>query len=132
MSFSAETQEKINQFAEEQALYYLDNAEMTYQEKLRTKASRTRQKAGRKLLRFIRYYEDYDPAEYEIIGLFYGGFILLGLVFGALFAYLVSGSRHEFLNGGWVDVVVGAVVGFLAGVGLGQLSQAVISIMKKR
>lgn len=52
MSFSKETQQKINQFAKEQSQHYLDAAEMTYMEKLRKKTEQTKQKAGRKLARF--------------------------------------------------------------------------------
>lgn len=40
MSFNHEIQQRINQFAEEQAQHYLEEAEMTYLEKLRKKPGR--------------------------------------------------------------------------------------------
>lgn len=52
MSFSNETNQKINQFAKEQAQNYLEEAQMTYLEKLRAKTSQTKRKIGRKLARF--------------------------------------------------------------------------------
>lgn len=52
MSFSRETQEKINRFAKEQSQNYLQDAEMTYIEKLRQKSGQAKRKIGRKLARF--------------------------------------------------------------------------------
>ena len=52
MSFNYETQEKINQFAKEQAQNYLQDAEMTYIERLRRKSGQTKQKIIRKLAMF--------------------------------------------------------------------------------
>ena len=185
MSFSQETQQKINQFAKDQSQHYLEEAEMTYLEKLRAKSSATRQKIGKKLSRFKassekgqeaqndmilymsdymndlmsqglseqeafekakkelassgesdlhaglqeryqQYYANYNPADYETIGLFYGGFVVLGLIAGALIGYLTSGGRTEFLNGGWIDTLVGTGVGIFIGAGLGQISHAII------
>ena len=48
MSFSNETQEKVQQFAQEQSTRYLETAEMTYMEKLCAKAQQTRRKANGK------------------------------------------------------------------------------------
>ena len=190
MGFSGETQQKINQFAKEQAQYYLDDAEMTYIEKLRRKTGQTKQKIGRKLARFKRdsdraleaqsdmilymsdymndlmskglserdafekaraelassgdsdlrdclnerfrqYYENRDPAEYEAAGLFYAGFTTIGIVAGALAGYILSGGRPEFLDGGWIDTLIGAGAGVLAGSGLGMVGHAV-KVGKKR
>ena len=52
MNFSHETQKKIEQFASTQAQHYLEEAEMTYMEKLQAKAGRATHKIGRKLARF--------------------------------------------------------------------------------
>lgn len=49
MSFSRDIQEKISQFAKEQSDFYLDDAEMTYMEKLRRKSDRTKEKINAKL-----------------------------------------------------------------------------------
>ena len=49
MTFSRETKEKINQFAREQAQHYLEEAEMTYLEKLRRKTGQTKRKISAQL-----------------------------------------------------------------------------------
>ncbi|MCL2338258.1 MAG: hypothetical protein FWC60_12670 [Firmicutes bacterium] len=82
--------------------------------------------------RFHQYFANLDPAEYETIGLFYGGFIIIGLVAGALIGYTLSGGRVEFLNGGWINTLVGAAAGLLIGVGLGLLSNGIFVSRKKR
>ncbi|KHF29508.1 hypothetical protein LR68_01869 [Anoxybacillus sp. BCO1] len=43
--FSHEMKEKIKQFAKEQAPYYLEEAEMTYMEKLRRKTGETKKQS---------------------------------------------------------------------------------------
>ncbi|MCL2462547.1 MAG: hypothetical protein FWF44_07770 [Defluviitaleaceae bacterium] len=52
MSFSNDTQQKMDEFAREQSRRYLDKAEMTYMEKLREKAGGAKRKAAAKLARF--------------------------------------------------------------------------------
>lgn len=52
MSFSKETEQKIARFAREQSWNYLDEAEMTYLEKLRKKAGKAGDKIGQKMARF--------------------------------------------------------------------------------
>ena len=52
MNFSNETQEKIKHFAKEQSRNYLEEAEMTYMEKLRRKSDQAKDKVGVKLSRF--------------------------------------------------------------------------------
>lgn len=191
MSFSHETREKIRQFAREQAQHYLEEAEMTYLEKLRRKTGQTKQKIGRKLARFKvsseqgreaendmilymsdymndlmsqglsereafekakaellapgnadrhadlherfrQYYEERDPADYEAIGLFYAGFLFIGVVAGTLVGYVTSGGRPEFLDGGWIDTLVGTGSGALLGIALGLISNAVVMIIKRK
>lgn len=191
MSFSHETQQKVSQFAKDQAQHYLEEAEMTYLEKLRRKTGQTRQKIGKKLARFKgsseqgreaqndmilymsdymndlvsrglseqeafekakeelstsgdselhtdlherfrQYYENTDPAAYETIGLFYGGFLFIGLTVGSLVGYVTSGGRPAFMNGGWIDTLVGTGVGMLIGIGLGQISHAIVVAMKRK
>ena len=134
MSFSRDIQERINRFTKEQSQNYLQDAEMTYIEKLRKKSGQTKRKIDKQLSkfkgrsdqareaqddmmlymsdymndlmsqglteqeafikaseelqfasnseqsedlheRFQQYYENRDPADYEAIGLFYGGFL---------------------------------------------------------
>ncbi|MFD1901691.1 hypothetical protein GQR36_19845 [Enterococcus termitis] len=52
MTINSDTQQKIKQFSKEQAELYLNDAEMTYMEKLRRKAGKNREKVGQKLARF--------------------------------------------------------------------------------
>ncbi len=191
MSFSNETKQKINQFAKEQAQHYLEEAEMTYLEKLQAKTNQTKHKIGRKLARFkgssdqalearndmivymsdymndlvskglseqeafekakeelsasgdsdfhadfqehIRqYYENRDPADYEAIGLFYGGFLFLGVAIGALIGFLASGGVPQFLQDGWIYTLIGTGVGAIIGIGLGEISHAIVAAMRRK
>jgi len=191
MSFSLEAQQRIEQFAREQSQHYLEEAEMTYLEKLRKKSGQTKRKIGRKLARFkgrseqgreaqndmilymsdymedlmskglseqealekaqeelaassesdrhadlrerfCQYYWDRDPADYEAAGLLYGGFLILGIVVGALVGYVLSGGRQEFVNSGWVDTLIGAGAGAILGIGLGLISNAIIVAIKRK
>jgi len=52
VTFSQEIKDKMVQFAKEQSQYYLDEAEMTYLEKLRWKTGQTRSKIAAKLAKF--------------------------------------------------------------------------------
>lgn len=189
--FSHEMKEKIKQFAKEQAPYYLEEAEMTYMEKLRRKTGEAKSKMMAKLAKFksrsetameaqndmilymsdymkdlmeqgvseqeaferakeelkfrsettksadlqeriFAYYNNFDPADYEAIGLFYGAFVFLGLSIGALVGFIGSGGWGMFLSGGWIRTLIGAVVGVLIGVGMGLLSHAVIVLKRKK
>ena len=189
MSFSHETQEKINQFAKEQSLHYINAAEMTHMENLRRKAGQVRKKIGTKLSRFkgvssyaqdaqndmilfmsdymsdliskglseqqalekakeelstsgesvfnagiqerfLQYYENRNPADFEAVGLLYGGFLFAGIVIGVLAGYIISGGRQEFMSGGWIDTLVGTGAGALLGIGLGAISHAIITIKR--
>lgn len=190
MSFSREVKEKMNQFAQEQSQHYLEEAEMTYMEKLRRKTGQAKNKLLKKLAkfknrsetsleaqndmiiymsdymndliagglserealerakadlafrsetarssdlqeRFERYFENRDPADYEAIGLFYAGFLFLGSAIGALVGFLGSGGRGNFLAGGWIDTLTGVVVGAVIGIGMGLISNAIITLKKK-
>lgn len=81
--------------------------------------------------RFSRYYENRDPADEEAIGLFYAGFMFFGLSIGALAGFLGGGGREVFFSGGWIDTVIGGVVGAVTGLGSGMISHAVIVLKKK-
>ncbi|NWL88502.1 hypothetical protein DMN77_13075 [Paenibacillus sp. 79R4] len=190
MSFSNETLRKIDQFAKEQAQHYLEEAEMTYLEKLRAKTNQTKHKIGRKLARFKsssdqaqearndmilymsdymsdlisqglseeeafekardklaasgdsdfqadlherfrQYYENRDPADYEAVGLFYGGFLFLGVAIGSLIGFLTSGGVPAFMQNGWIYTLIGTGVGAIIGIGLGEISHALISMKRK-
>nr|WP_150960597.1 hypothetical protein [Aneurinibacillus sp. XH2] len=82
--------------------------------------------------RFERYFENRDPADYEAIGLFYAGFLFLGSAIGALVGFLGSGGRGNFLAGGWIDTLTGVVVGAVIGIGMGLISNAIITLKKKK
>lgn len=190
MGFSHEIQQKINLFAKEQSQHYLEDAEMSYVEKLRKKTSQTRRKIDAKLAkfkvssdqgreaqndmivymgdymqdliaqglseqkafekakeelevasksehsadlheRFRKYYENRDPADYEAVGLFYGGFLFLGLAGGGLIGFLTGGGRTAFLDGGWIDTAIGVGAGALTGIALGLISNGIITINKR-
>ena len=77
------------------------------------------------------YYESYNQRDYEAIGLFYGGFLFLGITIGTLIGYIISGGKIEFQNGGWIDTLVGTGVGALLGISSGLISHAFIAIKKK-
>ena len=76
--------------------------------------------------KIMKYIEERDPATDEAIGLFYGGFVLLGLLLGALIGYLGGGGRELFLSGGWIDTLVGTGVGLLLGAGAGMISHGIL------
>lgn len=191
MSFSNETKQKIDQFAKEQAQHYLEEAEMTYLEKLRATTSRTKRKIGKQLARFrgssdqaiearndmilymsdymndlmskglseqeafekakselsnsgdsdfhsdfherIRqYYENRDPSDYEAVGLLYGGFMFLGIAIGSLIGFLTSGGVPAFFQAGWIYTLVGTGAGAVIGIGLGEISHAVVITIKRK
>ncbi len=52
MTFSREIRDKMVQFAKEQSQYYLDEAEMTYLERLRRKTGQARNRIAAKLAKF--------------------------------------------------------------------------------
>lgn len=79
-----------------------------------------------------QYYENRDPADYEAIGLFYGGFLFLGVAIGSLVGFLTSGGVPAFLQDGWIYTLVGTGVGAIIGIGLGEISHAIIVGMKRR
>ncbi|MCL2773321.1 MAG: hypothetical protein FWD71_08205 [Oscillospiraceae bacterium] len=193
MSISNETKQKINKFAEEQSQNYLENTEMTYMEKLRKKASGTKNKVGAKMAKLkshsekglevrddmILYMSDYindlisqgmsekeafdkasaemeaagktesgengdlhdrikeyysakAPEDYANEGMFYGGLPTIGIVIGGLIGYITGGGRTEFLNGGWIDMLVGILSGAVLGAGLAMVVIGIINAVKKR
>ena len=68
----------------------------------------------------------------EVVGLFYGGFVLVGVASGAFAGYLLGGGREEFLVNGWVDTMIGTVAGLFIGVGLGLISHGIFTVSKSR
>lgn len=190
MNFSDEIKEKIKQFAKEQSQHYLEEAEMTYLEKLRHKTGQIKSKFAAKLAklrsrsdisieaqndmiiymsdymkdlidkgfseqeaferakeefkfrsetaksadlqkRFAEYYENRNPADYEAIGLFYTGFMFFGFSIGALIGFAGSGGKEMFLSGGWIDTLIGVIIGGIIGIGLGFISNAIIVLKKE-
>ncbi|MFH7817758.1 hypothetical protein [Neobacillus thermocopriae] len=190
MNFSNEMKERIKQFAKEQSQYYLEEAEMTYLEKLQHQIGQTKRKVTNKLSKlktrsnvsidvqndlilymsdymndlmengiseqeaferakeelkfqsettrssdlkdkFVEYYENFNPADHEAIGLFYAGFMFFGISVGGLIGFIASGGRELFLSGGWIDTLIGTAVGGIIGIGLGLISNAIIVLKKK-
>ena len=191
MSFSHETKQKINQFAREQAQRYLQEAEMTYLEKLRRKTGQAKQKLEKRLARFKgsseqgreaqndlivymsdymsdlmsqglseqeafekakeeltsqgnsnihlelherfeQYYENLNPADYEAIGLFYGGFMFFGIAAGTMIGFITSGGVPTFSEEGWIYTLVGTGAGIVTGLGFGLISHALIVTRNRR
>ena len=81
--------------------------------------------------RFRQYYENQNPADFEAVGLFYGGFLFVGSIAGALIGYIVSGGRQTFLHGGWIDTLIGIGAGALLGIGIGVIFHAIIAMRRK-
>jgi len=190
MIFSDEINRKIRQFAKEQSQHYLEEAEMTYLERLKYKTGQVSGKLTANLAklksrsnlsieaqndlilymsdymkdlmeqglseqeaferakeelrfrsetaeatdlqqRFAEYYENLDPARYEAIGLFYGGFLFFGIAIGALLGFLGSGGKGAFTSGGWIDTLIGITVGGVIGIGFGLVSHGIIVLKKK-
>ncbi len=57
----------------------------------------------------------------EPVGLFYGGFVMIGMAVGAFAGFMIGGGQEEFLGGGWIDSLIGVVTGLFIGVGLGLI-----------
>jgi hypothetical protein len=60
----------------------------------------------------------------EPVGLYYGGFVMIGMAVGAFAGFMIGGGQEEFLAGGWIDSVIGVVTGLFIGVGLGLICHA--------
>jgi len=67
MNFSNEIKEKMNQFAKEQSQYYLEEAEMTYLEKLKYKTSQFRNKITAKLAKLKSHSDMFIEAQNDMI-----------------------------------------------------------------
>lgn len=67
MKISLETKQKIEQFAEEQSKQYLDEAEMTYLEKLRLKTGEAKNKLNKKRIRLRSNSEQGLEAQNDMI-----------------------------------------------------------------
>ena len=68
MKFSHEITQKINSFAKEQSQFYLEEAQMTYLEKLRKEARETKRNLGAELSRFkVRSTQSVDAQNDMII-----------------------------------------------------------------
>lgn len=64
-------------------------------------------------------------------GLLYRGFITIGAAAGALTGYVTSGGQHKFVSGGWIDTLFGMIAGLMIGVGLGQISDAILNLKRR-
>ncbi|GHU59794.1 hypothetical protein FACS1894133_7250 [Clostridia bacterium] len=73
-----------------------------------------------------------EHAVREAIGLFYGGFMFVGIAVGGLCGFLVSGGSVGFMLGGWVDVLIGSVLGAMFGLGCGEITNAVLIMRRNK
>jgi|GEM_PF-2580883 len=71
-----------------------------------------------------QYYADRSSATEEVIGLLYGGTMILSLVVGGLIGFVLGGGMLGFANGGWISMLVGLGVGAVTGAGLGLVAHA--------
>jgi len=81
--------------------------------------------------RIQQYYLSKDPANYEAIGVFYGGFLFLGIAAGALIGFIAGGALPGFRQDGWIYTLIGIGIGVIAGIGLGLISHAIIATIKR-
>lgn len=81
--------------------------------------------------RIKEYYAKKSPETYEAEGLIYGGFATVGLVIGGIIGYIAGGGRVEFLNGGWIDMLIGIGCGAVLGTGIAMIANAVMTAVKK-
>lgn len=81
--------------------------------------------------RFRQYYENLNPADYEAVGLLYGGFLFLGLAVGSVTGFIASGGVPTFLKDGWIYTLVGAGTGTVIGLGLGLIGNAIVFATKR-
>ena len=81
---------------------------------------------------YERLYEQNAAAYYETVGLFYPGFLFIGIAIGGLTGYFLGGGQHGFLQGGWIDTLVGLAAGVLLGLGAALISHALFSSANRR
>lgn len=67
----------------------------------------------------------------EPVGLFYGGFMILGAITGGALAFWVNGGVSEFLEYGWINALVGIGVGGLIGLSLGLITNGILVFRKR-
>lgn len=70
------------------------------------------------------YTEEWYMVNGEVIGLFYAGFVFLGLTVGGFTGYLASRSL--------IDAAIGLAFGGCIGIGLGLFSHAAIVLLKRK
>lgn len=67
----------------------------------------------------------------EVVGLFYGGFIFLGGAIGGVLAFFGKSGVSEFLNNGWIYVLVGIITGILIGLSLGLITNGILVVRRE-
>jgi hypothetical protein len=73
---------------------------------------------------------DWNSEYGEAVGLFYGGFMILGGVIGGVLAFMGKSDISAFLNIGWIYVLVGIGAGILTGLSLGLITNGIIDVRK--
>ena len=58
--------------------------------------------------------------------------MFFGTSAGALVGFLGSGGKEKFLSGGWIDTLIGVIVGGIIAMGLRLISNAIIVLKKRR
>ena len=80
----------------------------------------------------IKSIENRDIETQEVIGLLYGSFTMLGLLVGAVAGFFTSGGRTVFLEGGWIDTLIGLSIGLMVGICIGMFGNAILITRSKR
>ena len=79
--------------------------------------------------KYREYYANMDLEKQEAIGLYYGGFFLLGGAVGAI-AGSILGTIGVFNGNFWITFGVSTGIGLIVGIGLGLIKNA--SIMRRK
>ena len=61
--------------------------------------------------------KEYSRKQEEVFGINCGGYTMIGFAIGTIIGYLLGGGRTGFLEGGWIDTVIGLLLGSSAGLG---------------
>jgi hypothetical protein len=64
------------------------------------------------------------------MGLFYAAFMFIGVSIDALIGFLGSGGREMFFSGGWIDALIGVMIGGVISMGLGLINHAILLLKK--
>ena len=56
--------------------------------------------------------------------------MFIGVSIGALIGFLGSGGREMFFSGGWIDALIGVMIGGVISMGLGLINHVILLLKK--